>query len=184
MTAGLSIKSKKKRYAIGEPILLDVTIQNLSSKEILLRKFLLLPADDARNTIRFDVTDDKGRYIRRISHTMTGRALGQPWWMIQKLGGKQTYNQTFQLAGMYKRQSNRKTAIEPLWSLGEDPEVIRANEYTVQQPGKYRIVAIYQNREDGSSWPEQFWDRKQAVWTGEVISNPIDIEVSQRVAKR
>ena len=184
MTVGLSIKSTKKRYAIGESLLLDVTIKNLSSKEILLRKFLLLPADDARNTIRFDVTGDKGQPIRRISHTMTGRAVGQPWWMIHKLGGKQIYNQTFQLAGMYKRQSNRKTAIEPLWSLGEDPEVIRANEYTVQQPGKYRIVAIYQNREDGSSWPEQFWDRKQSVWTGEVISNPIDIEVSQRVAKR
>ena len=45
-SVGLSIKSNKQRYAIGESIFVDVTTENLSSQEIKILRYLLLPADD------------------------------------------------------------------------------------------------------------------------------------------
>ncbi|NIM18405.1 MAG: hypothetical protein GTO45_41020 [Candidatus Aminicenantes bacterium] len=67
--------------------------------------------------------------------------------------------------------------MKPLWSLGENPEITLINEYPVQQKGKYKITVIYHNTDDGRNWPQQFWDRKQKVWTGELVSNKIEIEV-------
>jgi hypothetical protein len=96
--------------------------------------------------------------------------------MVETLREKHEYTQTFQLAGMYARKLNRKTALTPLWSLGENPEE-SINEYPIQQTGKYQLIAIYQNTDDGSKWPEEFWDRGQTVWTGKLISNTISIEV-------
>jgi hypothetical protein len=175
-SVGLSIKSNKRRYAIGESIFVDVTTENLSSQEIKILRYLLLPADDPRNNINFGLTDSNRQQVARISHTITGRALVQLWMMVETLQEKRAYTQTFQLAGIYERKLNRKTALKPLWSLGENPEE-SINEYPIQQKGKYQIVAIYQNTDDGSKWPEEYWDRGQTVWTGKLISNTISIEV-------
>lgn len=173
----LSIKSNQQKFAIGESIFVEVTIENLSTESILIRQFLLLPADDPRNGVKFEITDDKRQQLKRISHTMTGRNLVQPWEMIEALGEKQTYTRTFQLSGMYQRKSNKKTYLKPLWSLGETLDKNSLNEYPIQQKGKYKIYAVYHNTDDGRNWPEQFWDRKQKVWIGELISNTIEIEV-------
>jgi len=177
----ISTKSSKQKYGIGESIFIAVTIENMSSGEILIRQYLLLPADDPRNNIKFVITDSGGQQKKRISHTMTGREAVPLWQKVEKLEEKQTYTQTFQLAGTYARKSKRKTSVKPLWSLGENPE-ININEYHVQQKGKYQIIAIYHNTDDGRNWPEEFWDRKQKVWTGEIISNAIEIEVVEEVA--
>jgi hypothetical protein len=179
MELGFSINLSKKIYAIGESIFIDVTIASMIPKEILIRQYFLLPADDPRNNIKFEITDNKGQKIKRISHTTTGRSLTQSWQMIKKLEEKQSYTQTFQVAGTYKKKLKRKIFTRPLWSLGESPE-ININEYPVQQKGEYQIIAIYHNTDDGRNWPEEFWDRKQKVWTGELISNAIEIKVVER----
>ena len=173
---GLKIKSNKERYALGESIFVDVTTENLSSEEIKIRQYLLLPADDPRNNIKFEITDSNGQQMVIKSHTFTGREDVPLWEMIEKLKENQTFTQTFQLAGMYERKSNTETAFTPLWSLGENPEE-SINEYPTQQKGKYQIIAIYQNTDEGSKWPQEYWDREQTVWTGKLISNTISIEV-------
>ncbi len=173
----LRIKPGKERYAIGESIYIEVTIKNLSPEIVLIRQYLLFPSDDPRNNIIFKITDNRGQQIKRKSHTLTGRSLVQPWRMLEELETTQSYIQRFQLAGTYKRRIKRKTSMKPLWSLGENPEITLINEYPVQQKGKYKITVIYHNTDDGRNWPQQFWDRKQKVWTGELVSNKIEIEV-------
>ena len=176
-SVGLKIKSNKERYALGESIFVDVMTENLSSEEIKIRRYLLLPADDPRNNIKFEITDSNGQQIVIKSHTLTGREEVPLWEMVEKLKENQTFTQTFQLAGMYKSKvKNIPSTLEPLWSLGENPED-SINEYPIQQKGKYQIIAIYQNTDDGSKWPEEYWDREQTVWTGKLISNTISIEV-------
>jgi len=174
---GLKIKSNKKRYALGESIFVDVMIENLSSEEIKIRRYLLLPADDPRNNIKFEVTDSNGQQIVIKSHTFTGREEVPLWEMVEKLKENQPFTQTFQLAGMYKSKVNNiPSTLEPLWSLGENPEE-SINEYPVQKAGSYQIIAIYRNLDSGSNWPKEYWDREQIVWTGELISNAISIDV-------
>jgi hypothetical protein len=177
LPVGLSIKTKKTRFRVGEAIFIDVTIKNLSSKKIYIREFLLLPANDPRNNINFAITDGRGNHITRVSHTATGRALVQLWTMVVNLAVKQAYSQRFQLAGMYKSRVNRASlSLKPRWSLGENPEE-SINDYPVQKAGSYQIIASYKNLDSGSNWPKEYWDREQVVWTGELVSNTISIEV-------
>ena len=172
-----SIASARQAYALGASIFVEVTIANQGAEPLLVRRYLLLPADDPRNTLYFEVTDEHGEKLERISHTLTGRMLVERWAMVETLEAGQTYTQTFQLAGRYGGRLDRKTAAGAVWSLGENPAIDTINDYPAQHRGRYSLRAVYHNAEDGSDWPEEFWDRRRKVWTGTLTSNVIEIDL-------
>lgn len=178
----LRIETPKREYSVGDPIEVSVSVENTGLDGVMVRKFVLLPADDPRNTVGFKISEAGGRKLARVSHTMTGRAL--LWPAVARLTRNKSYTKSFRLAGTYRRRVGKKVIKGPLWCFGEHPGILVANEYPVQRAGVFFVTAVYRNRDDGRKWPKSVGIGSGSVWTGRVVSNTLTLRISERGGRR
>ena len=170
----LSIRTEKSSYAVGETVLLEISLRNTGSKTINVLKYFMLPADDPnKNNLEIQLYDDAGDRISRISHVMTGRALYYP--ELRSINPGEAYRDSIRLAGTFTQKHGRKKVKQALWSLGENPEITDASEYPLMARGAFKVQVIYHvGKKQLISLDEA---KGSTVWQGQLISHTIEISI-------
>lgn len=170
----LHIQTEKAVYAVGEPVMLRISVHNRGTNRVKIPKYFMLPADDPdKNNLEIQVYESSGKRLSRISHVMTGRALYYP--ELYSIDPGETYQNSIQIAGRFAQGRDRKKVKLALWNLGENPEITSVNEYPPLTKGTFKIQAVYHVNEKHLSSLGEF--EKSGIWKGQLISNNIEVSI-------
>ena len=125
----IALKISEISYTLGEPVVVSVTLTNLSREIIIINKRMgINPGDMVEGTweIKFDISFPPGE--RNIIGTLINR--GKP-------------------------QRNDFTELSPGENINRD--YILTNYYWIQLPGKYSVQTTYHNSSYGSMFDLQAW---------------------------
>lgn len=169
----LGIRPDKAGYVVGEAIFLDISLRNVGSQVVKVPTYFIVPADDPdKNNLEIRVYDANGNRLSRVSDVLTGRLLYHP--QIYEIDPGQAYRDSVQVAGTFTQSQRRKKIGQPLWSLGEDPE-LTATEYPPVTPGTFKLqVAYHVTQRHLISLSEA---ERSTVWQGQLTSNIIEISI-------
>lgn len=177
MMLKLTIQTDKAAYTVGESVPLKISLKNTGADTTTVAQFFMLPADDpAKNTLKITVQDSGGKAVTRMSHILTGRALYYP--RLRFIHGGESYEDFIELAGTYKGEISGKNTERALWSLGENPAVTSASEYSPMTPGTFEVQVIY--HVDDRHLINLDAEKRETVWRGELTSNRIQFSIEEK----
>lgn len=150
-----AIRSDKKVYKVGEKIIIEFRLTNVSKQDIYIGT---KPSGFTTSTIYFDkIIGPEGSIRPTVKHIDFGTRPPP----LKK--------SDFTLI---RPQKNYTRKIKG--SLCADTTIHTTEYYNLDKPGKYKITMLYRSNADGRRA-----GLKVKAWTGKVISNTITIEIKE-----
>lgn len=152
----LKINVKKDMFYYGEPIIVSITITNISDKPVRINPEFAL----RMGHIQFLISDNKGKTYKKLKHDWS------PYFF---------YNTKFRglVLHPYSSYSQDEDILLHTYIVEKHkPRGIPSIEYF--KPGEYKIKCMYIMLK--CLFPEEILN-KLKVWTGELKSNALDIKI-------